>query len=157
MKRKFILPKTNIERSSADVNCSSENPAKIFLSEVLKSFAQSLENETNTYKFPKKRFLPNCCSVVVAVWQPYQNLSGRSWFVLCSKCESYQEDVIFSKKPQKILLESLNSVLIYLLDSLPRVRNVFAQHLKNGKKGICSFFPKELLKKFPRTRKMPYW
>ena len=63
--------------SSADVNCSSENPAKMFLLEVLKSFAQSLENEINTYKFPKKRFLPNCSSAVVAVWQPYQKLSGK--------------------------------------------------------------------------------
>ena len=65
------------KRSSADVNCSSENPAKMILSEVLKSFAQSLENEINTYKLPKKRFLPNCSSVVVAVWQPYQKSFGK--------------------------------------------------------------------------------
>ena len=93
--------KPKSKRSSADVNCSSENPAKMFLSEVLKSFAQSLENEINTSKFPKKRFLPNYSSVVVAVWQPYQNFSGKCWFVLCSKCKSYQEDVLLSKKLKK--------------------------------------------------------
>ena len=100
------------KRSSADVTCNSQNPAKIFLSEVLKSFAQSLSNEINTFKFPEKRLLSNCSSAVVAVWQPYQNLSGKSWFVLCSKYKGHEEDVFFPKKPQKIFLESLNSVLI---------------------------------------------
>ena len=123
-KENWFCQKPISKRSSADVNWSSENAAKMFLSEVLKSFAQSLENQINTYKFPKKRFLPNCSSVVVAVWQPYQKLSGKSWFVLCSKSKRYEEDGFFSNKPRKIL-DSLNSVLINPLDSLPRVRYFF--------------------------------
>ena len=145
-KENSFCQKPKSKRSSADVNCSSENPAKVFLSEVLKSFAQSLENEINTYRFPKKRFLPNCSTAVVAVWQPYQNLSGKSWFVLCWNCKSFEKDVFFSKTPQKILLESLNSVLINLLDSLPRVRTFFAQNLKNGEKAYVLFSPKSYSK-----------
>ena len=145
-KENSFCQKPLLKRSSAGENCSSENHAKMFLSEVVKSFAQSAENEINTYKFPKKRFLPNCSSVVVAVWQPYQNLSGKSWVVLWSKCKSYEEDVFFSIKAQKILLESLNSVLINLLDSLPRVRNFFAQNLKNGKMAYVLFSPKSYSK-----------
>ena len=95
-KENSFCQKPKSKRSSADVNCSSENPAKMFLSEVLKSFAQSLENEINTYRFPKKRFLPNFSTAVVAVWQPYQNLSGKSWFVLCWNCKSFEKDVFFS-------------------------------------------------------------
>ena len=100
-KENSFCQKPLLKRSSAGVNCSSENHAKMFRSEVVKSFAQSPENEINTYKFPKKRFLPNCSSVVVAVWQPYQNLSGKSWFVLCSKCKSFEEDVFFQKNLKK--------------------------------------------------------
>ena len=113
------------KRSYADVNCSSENPAKTFLSEVLKSFAQSLENEINTYKFAQKLFLPNCSSVVVAVWQPYQKLSGIKLICFMLKKQKLWGRCIFFKKTSKILLDSLNSVLINLLDSLPRDRYLF--------------------------------
>ena len=147
-KQNSFCQKPISKRSSADVNCSSENPAKLFLTEVLESFAQSVENEINTYKFPKKRFLPNCSSVVVAVWQPYQKIFGKKLICFMLKMQKFWGGCFFSKKPQKILLDSLNSVLINLLDSLPRVRYFFAQSLKNGKK-INVLFPQRVTQKVP--------
>ena len=147
-KEKSFCQKPLSKRSSADVNCSSENPAKMFLSEVLKSFAQSLENERNTYKFPKKRFLPNCSSVVVAVWQPYQKLPGKKLICFMLKMRKLWRRSFFSKKPQNILLDSLNSVLISLLDFLPRVRNFLVHNLKNGKK-IFVLFPQRVTQNDP--------
>ena len=100
-KENWFCQKPISKRSSADVNCSSGNPAKMFLSEVLKSFAQSLENEINTYKFPKKRFLPNCSSVVVAVWQPYQKLSGKKLISFMLKKQKLWGGCNFFKKTSK--------------------------------------------------------
>ena len=70
--------------------------------------------------------------------------------------KSFEEDVFFSKKPQKILLDSLNSVLINLLDSLPRVRYILLKIWKMVRRYMF-FFPKELLKKIPTTCRMPFW
>ena len=66
----------------------------------------------------------------------------KSICIFCSKCESDEENVFFSKKRQKILLELLNSVLISLLEIIAESPKFFFSKSGNGKK-IYFLFPKK--------------
>ena len=121
-----------------------------------------------------------CVKVPIKKWFEVQKWSRRTYIFsknsLSSKCSPRHLDCIFekptcfmfkvrnwwsesfflkktSKNSSRIVKLSFDKPAGFFAES----PNFFCSKSEKWWKGICSFFPKELLKKFPRTRRMPFW
>ena len=61
--------------------------------------------------------------------------------------------VISQKKPENIPLETLNAVVLSLLETFAESPNIFSSNCGNGKKKTIWVFPEVILKTFPWTRR----
>ena len=78
----FILQKKSSKRSSVHFNCGSYDPAWIFLPELRKSFAQSVEVVKKiVLVFPEKMFLPKNFLRARSIFTILPKAFAESWFV----------------------------------------------------------------------------
>ena len=103
---------------------------KLFVKSLQKFRSRSMKWSKN---FPKLMVLPECSSVVLTVWQSYQKFSAKSWFVsLLIVRKWWGESKFHLKKPQMIAVETLNAILMSLLETIAKSPKEFCSKTGNG-------------------------